>query len=149
MGKLKDILNEKSHLVLWFIGAVLAIGCCVSYFFKIDTNFLLTIADTYIVVAHSHIFLLGSLWLLLCGFGYFILQKYEIKPICILTKIHLIITLLSLFGIVIDQYTNNDGLETVIAWMAIMIFFVGQIIYFINIIVATLFKIKTKKSNLK
>lgn len=140
------LLKEKPYLVLWFIGAFLAIGCTVSYFFKIDTNFLVTISDIYLVVAHSHIFLLGSLWFLLCGFGYFILLKYQIKPIYSMTKIHLIITLLSLFGIIIDQFTNNDGLETVIAWTSILIFFLGQIIYFVNIIVATVLKIRTENN---
>jgi hypothetical protein len=131
------MLKKKPHLVLWFIGAILAVGCCISYFFKIDTNFLLTISDIYLVVAHSHIFLLSSLWFLLCGFGYFILLKYKITPVYSLTKIHLLITLLSLFGIIIDQFTNNDGIESLIAWMSIVIFFIGQIIYFVNIIVAT------------
>ena len=144
MEKLKMLLREKPYLVLWFIGALLAVGCSVSYFFKIDTNFLVTISDIYLVVAHSHIFLLGSLWFLLCGFGYFILLKYKITPIYSMTKIHLIITLLSLFGIVIDQFTNNDGLETIIAWFSILIFFIAQIIYFVNITVATTLKIRIK-----
>ena len=63
-----------------------------------------------------------------------------------MTKIHLLLTLLSLFGIVIDQFTNNDGLETVIAWLSIIIFFLAQTIYFINIVVATVFKIRIKNS---
>jgi len=146
METLKRMLKDKPHIVLWFIGALLALGCSISYFFKIDTNFLLTIGDIYLVVAHSHIFLLGSLWFLLCGFGYFMLFTYKIKPIYVLTKIHLLITVVSLLGIVIDQYTNNDGLETVIAWLSIMAFFIGQIGYFINIMAATLIKIKTKKA---
>lgn len=140
------LLREKPYLVLWFIGAILAVGCSISYFFKIDTNFLVTISDIYLVVAHSHIFLLGALWFLLCGFGYFILLKYQITPVYSMTKIHLLLTLLSLFGIVIDQFTNNDGLETVIAWLSIIIFFLAQTIYFINIVVATVFKIKIKNS---
>lgn len=140
------LLKEKPYLVLWFIGAILAVGCSISYFFKIDTNFLVTISDIYLVVAHSHIFLLGALWFLLCGFGYFILIKYQITPVYSMTKIHLLLTLLSLFGIVIDQFTNNDGLETVIAWLSIIIFFLAQTIYFINIVVATVFKIKIKNS---
>tara|TARA_R110000868_G_C10830895_1_gene759376 strand:+ start:421 stop:861 length:441 start_codon:yes stop_codon:yes gene_type:complete len=146
MEKLKMLLREKPYLVLWFIGAILAVGCSISYFFKIDTNFLVTISDIYLVVAHSHIFLLGALWFLLCGFGYFILIKYQITPVYSMTKIHLLLTLLSLFGIVIDQFTNNDGLETVIAWLSIIIFFLAQTIYFINIVVATVFKIKIKNS---
>lgn len=137
MVRLKNVLKDKPHLVLWFIGAILAIGCCVSYLFKIDTNFLLTVGDLYLVVAHSHIFLLASLWFLLCGFGYFVLQKYGISPIYSLTKVHVLITLLSLLGIVIDQFTNNEELESLIAWIAIMLFFIGQIVYFMNIIVAT------------
>lgn len=140
------LLREKPYLVLWFIGAILAVGCSISYFFKIDTNFLVTISDIYLVVAHSHIFLLGALWFLLCGFGYFILLKYQITPVYSMTKIHLLLTLLSLFGIVIDQFTNNDGLETVIAWLSIIIFFLAQTIYFINIVVATVFKIRIKNS---
>ncbi|SMC44903.1 hypothetical protein [Cellulophaga tyrosinoxydans] len=146
MEKLKMLLREKPYLVLWFIGAILAVGCSISYFFKIDTNFLVTISDIYLVVAHSHIFLLGALWFLLCGFGYFILLKYQITPVYSMTKIHLLLTLLSLFGIVIDQFTNNDGLETVIAWLSIIIFFLAQTIYFINIVVATVFKIRIKNS---
>jgi len=146
MEKLKMLLREKPYLVLWFIGAILAVGCSISYFFKIDTNFLVTISDIYLVVAHSHIFLLGALWFLLCGFGYFILLKYQITPVYSMTKIHLVLTLLSLFGIVIDQFTNNDGLETVIAWLSIIIFFLAQTIYFINIVVATVFKIRIKNS---
>lgn len=146
MEKLKMLLREKPYLVLWFIGAILAVGCSISYFFKIDTNFLVTISDIYLVVAHSHIFLLGALWFLLCGFGYFILIKYQITPVYSMTKIHLLLTLLSLFGIVIDQFTNNDGLETVIAWLSIIIFFLAQTIYFINIVVATVFKIRIKNS---
>jgi len=138
------MLKNKPHLVLWFIGALLAIGCCISYFFKIDTNFLLTLGETYLVVAHSHIFLLGALWFLLCGFGYFILQKYEITPIHSLTKIHLIATLLSLLGIVVDQFTNNDGVESVIAWTSILLFLVAQTIYFINITIATVLKVRVK-----
>lgn len=140
------LLREKPYLVLWFIGAILAVGCSISYFFKIDTNFLVTISDIYLVVAHSHIFLLGALWFLLCGFGYFILLKYQITPVYSMTKIHLLLTLLSLFGIVIDQFTNNDGLETVIAWLSIILFFLAQTIYFINIVVATVFKIRIKNS---
>ena len=140
------LLREKPYLVLWFIGAILAVGCSISYFFKIDTNFLVTISDIYLVVAHSHIFLLGALWFLLCGFGYFILLKYQITPVYSMTKIHLVLTLLSLFGIVIDQFTNNDGLETVIAWLSIILFFLAQTIYFINIVVATVFKIRIKNS---
>ena len=140
------LLREKPYLVLWFIGAILAVGCSISYFFKIDTNFLVTISDIYLVVAHSHIFLFGALWFLLCGFGYFILLKYQITPVYSMTKIHLLLTLLSLFGIVIDQFTNNDGLETVIAWLSIILFFLAQTIYFINIVVATVFKIRIKNS---
>ncbi|ADV48292.1 hypothetical protein Celal_0967 [Cellulophaga algicola DSM 14237] len=138
------MLKKKPHLVLWFIGAILAVGCCISYLFKIDTNFLLTIGDIYLVVAHSHIFLLGSLWFLLCGFGYFILHKYEIEPIYSLTKIHLGATLLSLLGIVVDQFTNNDGVESVIAWASILIFLVAQTIYFVNIAMATVLKVRVK-----
>jgi hypothetical protein len=136
------MLKRKPHLVLWFIGALLAVGCCVSYLFKIDTNFLLTIGETYLVVAHSHIFLLGSLWFLLCGFGYFILQKYKIALVYSLTKIHLAATLLSLLGIVVDQFTNNDGVESVIAWASIMIFFLAQVVYFVNISIATVLKVR-------
>ncbi|MFI8604945.1 hypothetical protein ACIGCP_10810 [Cellulophaga baltica] len=138
------MLKNKPHFVLWFIGALLAIGCCISYFFKIDTNFLLTIGDTYLVVAHSHIFLLGSLWFLLCGFGYFILHKYKITPIYSLTKIHLGATLLSLLGIVVDQFTNNDGVESAIAWGSILIFLLAQTIYFVNIAIATVLKARVK-----
>ena len=144
MGKLIALLKERPYLVLWFFGALLAIGCCVSYLFKIDTNFLLNVGDTYFVVAHSHIFLLSSLWFLLCGFGYFFLKKFNIIPVYLITKIHLFITLLSLFGVIIDQFTNNDGVETLIVWASIMIFFIGQIIYFVNIIVATLLKLNQK-----
>ena len=142
MGKLRYLLKVKPYLVLWFAGAVLAISCCISYLFKIDTNFLLNIGAIYLVVAHSHIFLLGSLWFLLCGFGYFILHKYRITPINSLTKIHLLITLFSLLGVIIDQFTKSEGVESIIAWASIMIFFVGQTIYFVNISIATLLKIR-------
>tara|TARA_R110002050_G_scaffold204522_3_gene340071 strand:+ start:8535 stop:8981 length:447 start_codon:yes stop_codon:yes gene_type:complete len=147
MEKLKNIVRESPYLVLWFIGALMAVGCCISYLFKIDTNFLLNVGATYFVVAHSHIFLLAALWFLLCGFGYFVLQRYGITPVYSLTKSHLWITLLSLLGIVIDQFTNNDGVETAIGWASIMLFCIGQLIYFINIIVSTMLKIKTKKSS--
>tara|TARA_R110000868_G_scaffold125037_3_gene330399 strand:+ start:19364 stop:19810 length:447 start_codon:yes stop_codon:yes gene_type:complete len=147
MEKLKNIVRERPYLVLWFIGALLAVGCCISYLFKIDTNFLLNVGATYFVVAHSHIFLLAALWFLLCGFGYFVLQRYGITLVYSLTKSHLWITLLSLLGIVIDQFTNNDGVETAIGWASIMLFCIGQLIYFINIIVSTMLKIKTKKSS--
>ncbi len=134
------MLQKKPYLVLWFIGALFSLGCFISYLFKIDTNFLLNIGEVYLVVAHSHIFLLASLWFLLCGFGYFVLFRFGITPIYTLTKVHLWITLLSLLGIVIDQFTNNEGLESAIAWASIMIFFIGQFVYFVTLLLGNYLK---------
>ena len=126
------MLRKKPYLLLWFLAAILCMAYGISYLFQIDTNFSLTVSDVYVVVAHSQLFLLFALWLLLCGFGYFVLGRYKITPVYSLTKLHILFTLLTFFIIVIDQFTNHNSLETVLVWVAILLFPIAQIIYFIN-----------------
>lgn len=141
------MLQKKPYVVLWFLGAVLAIAFSVSYVLKIDTNLVINRYDSYIVIAHSYLFLLFSVWFLLCGLGYFILQKFKAKPIYTLTILHLLFTLLSLLGIFFDQFTNSDRVESILVWVSIVLFPVGQLLYFVHIMLSTLLKFKTKKSS--
>ena len=131
------MLQNRPYLFLWFLAAVLAISFSFSYFFDIDNEFVLNFGDTYFVIRHSHLFLLFSLWLLLCGFGYFILKNYKISPIYSLTKLHIIFTLLTLFTIILDKFIDHNDIENILVWVAILLFPVAQIIYFMNIIAAT------------
>ncbi|WP_047416732.1 hypothetical protein [Cellulophaga sp. Hel_I_12] len=136
------MLRKRPYLFLWFLAAILCMAYGISYLFQIDTNFSLTVSDVYVVVAHSQLFLLFALWLLLCGFGYFVLGRYKITPVYSLTKLHILFTLLTFFIIIIDQFTNHNSLETVLVWVAILLFPIAQIIYFINIIAATVLNLQ-------
>lgn len=136
------MLRKRPYLFLWFLAAILCLVYSVSYFYNIDTTFSLNIGDTYLVIAHLHLLFLFAVWLLLCGFGYFIISKYKITPIYSLTKLHIIVTLLTFFTIIIDQFINHNSLETVLVWVAILLFPIGQIIYFMNIIAATVLKLQ-------
>lgn len=136
------MLQKKPYLILWFLAAILAIIFSFSYFFDVDNEFVLNFGDTYFVIAHSHLFLLFSLWLLLCGFGYFILNKYKITPIYSLTKLHIVFTLLTLFTIILDKFIDHNDIENILVWTAILLFPIAQIIYFMNIIAATVLKLQ-------
>ncbi|MDP5229744.1 MAG: hypothetical protein NWQ38_05070 [Cellulophaga sp.] len=136
------MLRKRPYLFLWFLAAILCLVYSVSYFYNIDTTFSLNIGDTYLVIAHLHLLFLFAVWLLLCGFGYFIISKYKITPIYSLTKLHIIVTLLTFFTIIIDQFINHNSLETVLVWVAILLFPIGQIIYFMNIIAATVLNLQ-------
>lgn len=136
------MLRKRPYLFLWFLAAILCLVYSVSYFFDIDSGFVLNFGDAYLVIPHSHLFLLFSLWLLLCGFGFFILNKYKITPIYSLTKLHIIFSLLTLFTIVLDNFIDHNDIEIILVWIAILLFPIAQIIYFMNIIAATVLKLQ-------
>lgn len=140
------MLKKRPYLVLWFLGAVLCVAFAVSYFFKFDKTFVLNFSDTSFGIAHSQLFLLFAVWLLLCGFGYFILHKYGITPIYSLTKLHVTFTLLTFFAVIGDQLLDKTSLETTMVWIAILLFPIAQIIYFMNIIAATVLNIQENAS---
>ncbi len=140
------MLQKRPYLILWFLGAILSVAYGFFYFMDLNTTFSLKIGDIYFEVAHIHLFFLFALWLLLCGFGYFVLNKYKIVPIYSLTKLHIFFTILTFFAIFIDQFTNHNSIETALVWTAILLFPVAQIIYFMNIIAATVLNLQEKNS---
>lgn len=135
------MIRKTPHLVLWFIGALLAITYCSYFLFDIDeASFNINIYDTYFVIGYSSLFLSFAIWLLMCGFGYFILNKYNIKPLYSLTTAHLILTLMWILGVTINYFIN--GFEDVIIWLSILVFPIAQILYFVNIMLSTLIKVR-------
>jgi hypothetical protein len=136
------MLQKRPYLILWFLGAILSVAYGFFYFIDLNTAFSLNIGGIYFDIAHLHLFFLFALWLLLCGFGYFILSKYRITPIFSLTKLHIIFTLLTFFAIIGDQFSDHNTIESVLVWTAILLFPIAQIIYFMNIIAATVLNLQ-------
>ncbi|QWX83196.1 hypothetical protein H0I23_12130 [Cellulophaga sp. HaHaR_3_176] len=135
------MVRKTPHLILWFLGALLAVTYCSYFLFDIDEASLdINIYDTYYVIGYSSLFLSFAIWLLMCGFGYFILNKYKIKLIYSLTITHLILTLVWVVGVTINYFIN--GFEDVIIWLSILVFPIAQILYFVNIMLSTLIKVK-------
>ncbi len=117
----------------------------------------INVHDTYFVIAHVQIYIVFISWFLLCGFGYWVVKRFEVKLFSFLTALHLIA---SLFGIIqlirtlaITNFPRRFYQNSVypeegyglIIWVWIF-FLIGQLIYFFNILVSTIRK-KKKKTN--
>ncbi len=123
-----------------------------------DTTFDINIHDTYFVIAHFYIALFLSLTYYLIGLGYWVVQKaMKRKLINVLTIIHSVILNGSflVYWLVIGYskvffetpfplFDNYQLINQTLVILSILILFVGQPIYIINLIIG-IFK-KQKKA---
>lgn len=145
-------IKEKAHLVFWTLGIVL-IGFQVFFTLVYPNSTLdINIHDTYLVIAHAHLFNVLGTWFILCGLGYWILKLRGIKTIGWMFWLHLVFTILFPISLGAMDIDVKPGIENYqlyqilqsLWFFGLILFVLGQIIYFLNILISTLKKVKSR-----
>jgi heme/copper-type cytochrome/quinol oxidase subunit 1 len=152
-----NLRNIKIYNLFWLVALIiLVIGLIQTN--NEDTTFDINIHDTYYVIAHFYIALFLSLTYYLIGLGYWVVQKaMKRKLINVLTIIHSVILNGSFlvywlvngyskafFETPFPLFDNHQLINQTLVILSILILFVGQPIYIINLIIG-IFK-KQKKA---
>lgn len=149
------MIKRNPHIISW----IFVMGLIISFFITksylenaaIDIN----VHDTYFVIAHVQIYIVFISWFLLCGFGYWVLRRFEVKLFSFLTVLHLIASVFGIIQLIRTSAITNfpsrfyqnsvypqEGYSLIICvWV---FFFIGQLIYFLNILVSTIRKNRNK-----
>ena len=152
-----NLRKIKIYNLFWLVALIiLMIGLIQTH--NEDTTLDINIHDTYFVIAHFYVALFLSLAYYLIGLGYWIVQKImKRKLISILTIIHsailngsfLVYWLVIGYSKVFSEtpfplFDNYQLINQTLVILSILILFVGQPIYIINLIIG-IFK-KPKKA---
>ncbi|GMN09906.1 hypothetical protein MTsPCn9_19490 [Croceitalea sp. MTPC9] len=151
------MIKRSPHNVSW----IFVIGLIISFFITksyLENSVLdINVHDTYFVIAHVQIYIIFISWFLLCGFGYWVLKRFEVKLFSFLTVLHLIASLFGIIQLIRTSAITNfpkrfyqnlvypeESYSLIICvWI---FFFIGQLTYFLNILISTIRK-KSNKPN--
>ncbi|WP_367278102.1 cbb3-type cytochrome c oxidase subunit I [uncultured Algibacter sp.] len=146
-----NFLKNKPYIIFWIIGIIIFIP-----FFKhisFDSTIDINVHDTYFVVAHYHLGMIFLIFFVLIGLIYWVLNIFKRKKVNWLTICHIILTIMSTFLLFYSDYlfgsstfqSNNkypyfDGLlnSNLIKTLAFLMFGIGQILFFFNILIGIL-----------
>ncbi len=143
-------IKAKPFITLWGLAFIFLVYTLYSQFYLIDTTLDINVHDTYYVIALRHVYSLLLIWFGLCGLGYWVvLSKFSIKLIDWLTIANLVFSLIGLFQIILPinifqqepRYYSNTAFYKGDYLLSILLFFIGQIIYFLNVLLSTIKKV--------
>ena len=142
-------VTKTPHIVFWILIPIILL----TGFLKLDKTFYFNIHDTYYVLGLINLAVLISIIFAIIGFGYWVIIRLNRRLVYWLTVIHLIITVIGFFSIIIILFSlpniEQDGFSTnfenllemqVIAFYIFSLVFYIQPLYLINIIIALLSK---------
>ncbi len=145
-------IRDKAHIVFWTLGIVLF--AFQIYFTQVYPNstFDINVHDTYYVVAHAHIFNVLGTWIILCGMGYWILKLCRVRILALMFWLHLILTILFTISLWVMDIEIKPGIENLelykimqsLWFFGLILFGLGQISYFLNILISTLRRVASK-----
>lgn len=144
-------MKQKGHIIFWAIGIIL-IG--LQLYFTLaspDSSLTLNVYDTYFVIASAHFFNVIGTWFILCGIGYWVLKLRNINAIRWMFWLHLILSVMVLMGAGASSIEVAPGLENmnmaialeVFGFFSLVFFILAQLIYFLNVLISTLRKVKS------
>ncbi|WP_298487365.1 hypothetical protein [uncultured Maribacter sp.] len=141
-------IKAKPFITLWGLAFMFLVYTLYSQCYLIDTTLDINVHDTYYVIAHRHVCNLLFIWFGLCGLGYWVLSKFSIKLIDWLTIANVVFSLIGLFRIILPinifqqepRYYTNTAFLKVDYVLSFFLFFIGQIIYFLNVFLSIIKK---------
>ncbi|WP_422349197.1 hypothetical protein [Flagellimonas sp.] len=145
-------IKEKAHLVFWILG-ILLIALQVLFTVVYPQAILdLNIHDTYIIIACAHLFNVLGTWFILCGVGYWILKLRMIEIFGWMFWLHLIFTVLFPLSFATTNMDIKPTMENFrmiqyiesLWFFGLILFVVGQGLYFLNIFISTLKRVKSR-----
>ncbi|QCW98659.1 hypothetical protein FGM00_00425 [Aggregatimonas sangjinii] len=144
------LLREKPFVGLTVFSGLLFVLSYLRFFFFEGSTLDINIHDTYYVFSQHHLLNFTAIWIGLCAFGYWVLFKKGIRTIYGLTIAHLLFSILAIVGLIFDlgfispdDTPNRDYQNTVYPkgmdfLVYILLFSIGQLLYFINITASTI-----------
>jgi len=145
-------VKEKAHLIFWILG-ILLIALQVLFTMVYPEAILdINIHDTYIIIAYAHLFNVLGTWFILCGVGYWILKLRRIGIFGWMFWLHLIFTVLFPLSFATTNMDIKPTMENFrmiqyiesLWFFGLILFVVGQGLYFLNIFISTLKRVKSR-----
>lgn len=139
------------NLKLYFSLLLLSIAFLIGGFLSTDEILDINVHDTYYVVAHSFVYWVYSVWLLLLFGIYGLFDLLKIKLNNLFSKGHIIGTIISILGLSFPYYLifptpdfplfdENDKIQLCLTINAIF-FFVFQLLFLLNILITLIKKL--------
>lgn len=152
--KLHRILRRIGyHVRFWMLSLVFFALGIYFYFFSSDSVLDINIHDTYYVIAYTYVFQWFGLWFALCGLGYWLVSNFKVKMIRWMHWMHLGLSILPFVLMpIIGHYQVEPNIYYLGNYMFILIlwfmipssFILGQLLYFLNILISTIKNVKNK-----
>lgn len=142
------------HTLFLFLAFFSFSGYLFIRFLGIDPTLDINVHDTYFVIGYTYIFPVLSLWFILCSLGYWILFKVNILIIKWLFWVHFAYSILFILSYPLPHFRLEPFMEYIklhrfldsTEVITILAFPIGQIVYFLNVLLSTL-KSKQLKDN--
>ncbi|MCL6267612.1 hypothetical protein [Flagellimonas myxillae] len=145
-------LHQKAHLIFWSFGIILIALQVLFTVVYPDSILDINVHDTYLVIAYAHLYNVLGTWFILCGLGYWILKLKGIPIIKWMFWLHLVFTLLFPLSFGLNWYESHSNPNTyqwtmwvsTVSFFGLVLFVLVQVFYFLNILISTLRKIKSR-----